>query len=156
MKACLPKRHEEKRERERQTLGPLAPFFMFFPPPPGPALCKLGWPGGLFVLPEVLTLVLGPSFIPFSWVFSFLCLFSSVQFSSVAQSCPTLCDPMNQIFVTDSKVGDRWASGWTFTISQPPFTFPETRNRWAPVLEFTISLLFALQNGSNNRNRKTG
>ena len=24
-----------------------------------------------------------------------LCLFSSVQFSSVAQSCPTLCDPMN-------------------------------------------------------------
>ena len=44
----------------------------------------------------------------------------SVQFSSVAQSCPTLCDPMNHIFITDSKVGVRWASGWTFTISQPP------------------------------------
>ena len=34
--------------------------------------------------------------------FSILCLFSvtirisSVQFSSVAQSCPTLCDPMNR------------------------------------------------------------
>ena len=30
MRACLPKRHEEKRERERQTLGPLAPFFICF------------------------------------------------------------------------------------------------------------------------------
>ena len=28
--------------------------------------------------------------------FGFLCIFSSVQFSSVAQSCPTLCDPMNR------------------------------------------------------------
>ena len=27
--------------------------------------------------------------------FQFCCQFSSVQFSSVAQSCPTLCDPMN-------------------------------------------------------------
>ena len=26
----------------------------------------------------------------------FQCLFSSVQFSSVTQSCPTLCDPMNR------------------------------------------------------------
>ena len=26
----------------------------------------------------------------------YLCLFSSVQFSSVAQSCPTLCDAMNR------------------------------------------------------------
>ena len=39
------------------------------PPPPGPALCKLGLPGGLFVLPEVLTLVLRPSFVLFSWAF---------------------------------------------------------------------------------------
>ena len=29
------------RERERETPSPLAPLFMFFPPP-GPALCKLG------------------------------------------------------------------------------------------------------------------
>ena len=29
------------------------------------------------------------------WFFFFFC-FSSVQFSSVAQSCPTLCDPMNR------------------------------------------------------------
>ena len=26
----------------------------------------------------------------------YTCFFSSVQFSSVAQSCPTLCDPMNR------------------------------------------------------------
>ena len=32
-----------------------------FSPPPGPALCKLGQPGVLFVLPEVLTPVLRPS-----------------------------------------------------------------------------------------------
>ena len=31
---------------------------------------------------------------PKYWSFSFS-MFSSVQFSSVAQSCPTLCDPMN-------------------------------------------------------------
>ena len=30
--------------------------------PPGPALCNWAWPGVLFVLPEVFTLVLGPSF----------------------------------------------------------------------------------------------
>ena len=53
----LTQRHEEKREGrerererenehvcgrgEREASGPLAPIFMFFPPP-GPALCKLG------------------------------------------------------------------------------------------------------------------
>ena len=30
------------------------------------------------------------------WVFTKYKAFSSVQFSSVAQSCPTLCDPMNR------------------------------------------------------------
>ena len=34
-------------------------------PPPGPSLCKLGKPGVLFVLPEILTLVLRPSFVLF-------------------------------------------------------------------------------------------
>ena len=37
----------------------------------GPVLCKLGQPGVLFVLPEVLTLVLGPSFVSFSLAFPF-------------------------------------------------------------------------------------
>lgn len=32
-----------------------------------------------------------------------------------------------------------------------PVVFPATRDRWAPVKEFIISLLFALQNGNNNR-----
>ena len=63
---------EHAGERERES--PLAPLFICFPPPsrPGPALCKLGEPGVLFVLPEVLTPVLGPSFVLFSQVFPFL------------------------------------------------------------------------------------
>ena len=62
------------RRRDRETLGPLAPLFVFSPPP-GPALCKLGYlgqPGELFVLPEVLTPVLGTSFVPFLRAFPFL------------------------------------------------------------------------------------
>ena len=31
--------------------------------------------------------------------------------------------------------------------------FSEKRHRWAPVKVFTTSLLFALQNGSNSRNK---
>ena len=68
MRACDPK--DEKR---RETLPALRLLFLYvFSPPPGPALCKLGWPGVLFALPEVLTLVLGPSFVLFLWVFPFL------------------------------------------------------------------------------------
>ena len=44
------------------------------------------------------------------------------------------------------------ASHWILTTSLL-FGLPETRYRWAQVEEFTISLLFALQNGRNNRNR---
>ena len=59
---------------ERETPSPLAPLFIccFFFPPLGPALCKPGQPGVLFVLPEVLTLVLGPSFAQFLLAFPFL------------------------------------------------------------------------------------
>ena len=49
-------------ERERELAS--APLFICFSLP-GPVLCKLGQPGVLFVLPEVLTLVLGSSFILF-------------------------------------------------------------------------------------------
>ena len=49
----------------------LAPLFICLSLP-GPVLCKLGQPGVLFVLPEVLTLVLGPSFVLFSRAFPFL------------------------------------------------------------------------------------
>ena len=79
MKACQQKdvkreREKEKQrtcvpEREREIPGPLAPLFICLSPPPGPALCKLDQPGMLFVLPEVLTLVLRPSFILISQAF---------------------------------------------------------------------------------------
>ena len=63
-------------ERERAPFG--SSFYMFSPPP-GPALCKLGWPGALFVLPEVLIPVLRPSFdLP---LFYFCGLFPSLTFS---------------------------------------------------------------------------
>ena len=55
-------------ERERELA--LAPLFICFSLP-GPVLCKLGQPG-VFVLPEVLTPVLGPSFVLFSRAFLFL------------------------------------------------------------------------------------
>ena len=58
-------------ERERDAWPFGSCFYSFFPPP-GPALCKPGQPGALLVLPEVLTPVLGPSFVLFSWAFPFL------------------------------------------------------------------------------------
>ena len=48
----------------------LAPLFICFSLP-GSVLCKLGEPGVLFVLPEVLTPILGPSFVLFSQAFPF-------------------------------------------------------------------------------------
>ena len=59
---------ERKRERPR-PFG--SSFYMSFPSP-GPALCKLGYPAVLFVLPEVLTPVLGPFFVLFLVAFPFL------------------------------------------------------------------------------------
>ena len=58
-------------ERERERELALAPLFICLSLP-GPVLCKLGQPGLLFVLPEVLTPVLGPSFVLFSQAFPFL------------------------------------------------------------------------------------
>ena len=58
-------------------------------------------------------------------------------------NCPSFC------MSWDTK---KWASGWTL-ITCFQFAFPETRDRWAPVEEFTVSLLFALQNGNNSKNR---
>jgi len=65
-------RREEKsapaHRRERELA--LAPLFICLSLP-GPVLCKLGQPGVLFVLSEVLTLVLRPSFVLFSLAFPF-------------------------------------------------------------------------------------
>ena len=67
----LIQRHEEKSAPARESKLALAPPFICFPLP-GPVLCKLGQPGVLFVLPEVLTPVPGPSFVLFLWAFPFL------------------------------------------------------------------------------------
>ena len=66
---------ERKKQRARgREPRPFGSCFYVFSPPPGPALCKLGWPRVLFALPEVLTPVLGTSFVLFSWAFPFLVL----------------------------------------------------------------------------------
>ena len=65
------RRRVPQRTRERELA--LAPPFICLSLP-GPVLCKLGQPGVLFILPEVVTLVLGPSFFPFSRAFPFLVL----------------------------------------------------------------------------------
>ena len=67
------------------------------------------------------------------------CNLQSILWSNEIRSC--------------TEVGNGWAPGWTFTISQPLLCISWIKNRLAPVKEFTTSLLFALQNGSNNRNR---
>ena len=72
-----------KQERERES--PLAPLFICFFLPPGPALCKLGLTRSA-VLPEVLTPILGPSFdLP---LFYFLGLFPSCLLTTaILNSC---------------------------------------------------------------------
>ena len=55
---------------ERESELALAPLFTCFSLP-GPVLCKLGQPGVLFVLTEVLTPFLGPSFVLFLQAFPF-------------------------------------------------------------------------------------
>ena len=55
--------------RDKARSSGLAPLFTSFFSSPWACPCKLGQPGGLFVLSEVLTQVLGPSFVLFSWAF---------------------------------------------------------------------------------------
>ena len=83
-------RREEKsapaRGRERERELALAPLFICLSLP-GPVLCKLGQPGVLFVLPEVVILVLGPSFVLFLQAFPFfvflpLTFWTSFSFSN--------------------------------------------------------------------------
>jgi len=63
----------QKMQREERDLAQFWVLFLYvFSPLPGPTLCKLGWTGVLLVPPEVLTLVLGPSFVLLSWAFPFL------------------------------------------------------------------------------------
>ena len=71
------------RKTERERFG--SSFYMFLPPP-GPALCKLGLARS--AVSSIWSLHSGP------WTFLWPSLF--FQFSSVAQLCRTLCDPMNR------------------------------------------------------------
>ena len=72
----LTQRPEKKsapaRERGRASERELWLLFFICFSLPGPVLCKLGQPGVLFVLPEVLTPVLGLSLVPFLRAFPFL------------------------------------------------------------------------------------
>ena len=86
-------RHEEKSapacRRERASELALAPLFICLSLP-GPVLCKLGQPGVLFVLPEVLTPVLGP------WTF-FCCIFAG--FSLPCLLATTILDSFSLFYL---------------------------------------------------------
>ena len=69
-----------KRQRREKSSAGFGSSFYVFPPPLG-SLCKLGQPGVLFVLPEVLTLVLGPSFVYFAG-FPLLCFLAMTILNS--------------------------------------------------------------------------
>ena len=68
----IERKRTRKCKREPQSFGSALYIYIFFLPLAPPVLCKLGYPGVLFVLPEVLTLILRPSFILFSQAFLFL------------------------------------------------------------------------------------
>ena len=80
------KRRAPQRAGERERELALAPLFICLSLP-GPVLCKLGQPGVLFVLLEVPTLVLGPSFVLFS-LFLYVCLSLGLSYVNWAsQEC---------------------------------------------------------------------
>ena len=70
-----------KRQRREKLPARFWLLFLCFSPPRA-SLCKMGQAGVLFVSPEVLTLVLGPSFVLFLWAFSFLCLLTTTILDS--------------------------------------------------------------------------
>ena len=79
MRARRPKRRKEKRGEGERASWLFDSFLYVFFPSPLACLCKLGQPGGLFVLPEGLTLVLELPFVLFSWAFPFL-VFQTLPF----------------------------------------------------------------------------
>ena len=69
---------------QRRDLSPSwLPAFIHLSSPSESAVCKLGQPGGLFVSPETLTLVLRFTFVPFWGAFSFLCLLATTILDSL-------------------------------------------------------------------------
>ena len=107
----LTQRHEEKsaaacsglvgagrggwrRKKERPPPQPFGSSFYMSFPPPGLVLCKLGQPGVLSVLPEVLTLVLGPFFVLF--LQAFLLSFSHHHFGLLFPILTTEHSPLKR------------------------------------------------------------
>ena len=67
--------------KRREGLNFVSSFYVFYPLLEH-ALCKLGQPAWLFFSPEVLTLILRPSFVPLFVCFSLLSLLSTAIFDS--------------------------------------------------------------------------
>ena len=61
----------QKAKKGLNPSRPRPPLFVHLSLPPEPAVYKLGWPAGLFVVSEVLTLVLRPSLVLFLSTFPF-------------------------------------------------------------------------------------
>ena len=128
-------RHEEKKGRTHESVGagerdpwPFGSSFYKFFPPPGPALCKLGQPGVLFVLPEGLTPV-GPSFVLFSWAFPFL----------VFQPPPFWTPVSYSNYLTESSIGA--GQGWGTHSKQVPLTGHSVQ--FSSVQSLSFARLFA-------------
>ena len=114
------------RESTRKRPPPLWLLFLYiFFSPPGPALCKLGQPGVLLVLPEVLTLALGPPFVLFLWAFPFrvfqpLPFWTPFSYSNYLTFCPQEmggpvlweqgCRALSGHFPLNWDSGGHWAS----------------------------------------------
>ena len=75
-----------QRKRERKRFG--SSFYMFFFLHLSLPYANWAYPGVLFVLPEVFTLVLGPSFVLFLWAFPSLS-FSHRHFGLLVPVLPT-------------------------------------------------------------------
>ena len=65
-------RHEGRLTQNTSWLNFGSSYDIFSSIPLEPLLHKLVWPRGLFVSPEVPTLVSRPSFVPFSWASPFV------------------------------------------------------------------------------------
>ena len=83
-------------ERERERPPALWLLVLWFFSSPGPALCNLGQPGALSVLPAVLTPVLGPSF---SWASPLLVFYPLPFWTPFSYSnCLTLWSVISNIW----------------------------------------------------------
>ena len=98
-----------ERERKRGARALWLLFFYVFFFPLGPAPCKLGLVRSA-VLPKVLTLVLGPSFVLFSHDFPSLVLYP-LRFWTLVSYSNNLTDPYSQSY--DFSTSHYGCESWT-------------------------------------------